>query len=372
MSQRRYRVAIVGGAGMWGKLYLKSAAEHEQVDAILVDSSPRRAEFADNLGVTEVFERLDDLLAQETPDVVCNILPVGVAHELVEQCARAGVRVISCEKPIAVELSTADRMVQTCREHGAAFGCGTAHWEVPFLRETAAWIAAGNIGEVTGVAIPGGLPVEVSGAGCVQLTQMRAATGCEVEWVEGHTLPPVEGYRAPEADELTMDCPAYGRMGLSGGVICEVPEPPVEGHLRCRVAVTGSNGQVFLQGPQNVFLVGVGAAVGPVWPDFTQAEPRHWNMGPMLQRLLDAVDSGAVEVPCSGHDYRQALEIAIAFKLSAASGGERVTLPLADRSHKILPHPYRRLGGDVAGYESIGYKGPPQVEGRPHRDASKS
>ena len=37
-------------------------------------------------------------LADEVPDVVCNILPVGIAHEYVIRCAEAGVRAISCEK----------------------------------------------------------------------------------------------------------------------------------------------------------------------------------------------------------------------------------------------------------------------------------
>jgi predicted dehydrogenase len=369
MNKRTYRVAIVGGAGMWGKLYLRAAAEHEQVVPILVDSSARREEFAESLDISEIYASLDELLAHETPDVVCNVVPVGTAHELVEKCARAGVRVISCEKPIAVELSTADRMVDICREHGAAFGCGTAYWEVPVLQQTAAWIAEGHIGDIVSVAIPGGLPVEVSGAGCVQLTMLRGVTGLDVEWVEGWTLPPVEGYRAPEADDLTMDCPAYGRIGLTGGIVCEVPVPPAE-HLYCRVAVTGTAGQVFLQGRQNVYIVGTGAAASPVWPDFVQAE-RRMSMGPMLQRLLDAVDSGALEVPCSGDDYRQALEIAVAFKLSASNGNQQVRLPLTDRSHKILPHPYRRLGGDVAGYDSIGYEGPPVAEQRTPRAKAK-
>ncbi|HCL31675.1 MAG TPA: hypothetical protein DIC52_25000 [Candidatus Latescibacteria bacterium] len=367
MSERRYRVAIVGGAGMWGKNYLRAAVENERVDTILVDSSSRRDEFAAEFEISEVFDGLDALLEKEIPDVVCNVLPVGIAHEFVEKCAKAGVCVISCEKPIAVELSTADCMVEICRQHGAAFGCATAHWEVPFLHETAAWIAAGNIGPITGVAIPGGLPVEVSGAGCVQLTQMRGVTGLEVEWVEGWTLPPVDGYRAPEADDLTLDCPAYGRLGLTGGIICEIPQPRGEERVRCRVSVTGTKGQVFVQGQGNVYLVGTGAETTPTWPDFTDQERRRRSMGPMLQRLLDAVDSGAIEVPCSGHDYRQALEIAIAFKLSASRGNERVALPLSERSHKILPHPYRRLGGDVAGYESIGYDGPPTAEQRPPR-----
>lgn len=364
----RLRVAIVGGAGMWGKHYLSAAADNERVHPILVDTSNRRQEFAAQNGVDEVYESLDEALADGAPDIVCNILPVGIAHRFVEQCAEAGVRAISCEKPIAVELETADRMVEACRSRGIPFGCGTAHWEVPHLHSTIDWIAEGNIGELTSAAIPGGLPVEVSGAGCVQLTMLRAITGREVEWVEGYTLPPVEGYNDPDADDLTMDVPAYGRLGLHGGLVCDIPKPAGEQRVRCRVSVTGSNGQVFVQGPHNVYLVGTGAEETPTFPDFAGG-PHTRSMPQRLQSLIDALDAGADDVPCSGHDYRQALEIAIAIKLSAADGNKRVSLPLADRTHKILPHPYRALGGDVAGYESIGYEGPPVVEGRTPRTA---
>lgn len=370
MGEGRVRAAIVGGAGMWGKHYLKAAAEHERVDAVLVDTSPRRAEFAETYGVEEVCESLDELLERETPDVVCNILPVGIAHQFVVRCAEAGVKVISCEKPIAVDLATADRMVEACRANGAAFGCGTAHWEIPHFHDTAAWIADGNIGQLTGAAIPGGLPVEVSGAGCVQLTMLRGLTGCDVEWVEGWTLPPVEGYNHPDADDLTMDVPAYGRLGLTGGVVCEIPPPRMEQHIRCRVAVRGTEGQVYAQGPANVYLQGSGAETTPVFPEFLQAEGEGWRgIAQRFESLIEALDAGDGQVPCSGHDYRQALEIAIAFKLSAANGHERVELPLKSRDHRILPHPYRALGGDVAGYESIGYEGPPEAERRTQRTA---
>ena len=87
-------------------------------------------------------------------------------------------------------------------------------------------------------------------------------------------------------------------------------------------------------------------------------------MAPRIQSLLDALDAGDGQVQCSGHDYRQALEAAIAIKQSAANGHERVFLPLADRSRKIFPHPYRMRGGDVAGYDSIGYESAPQVDRR--------
>ena len=363
-DSRRYRVAIVGGAGMWGRHYLTAAAEHEQCDAILVDTSDRRDEFAAHHNVTDVYSTLEELFAVEVPDVVCCILPVQVAPAMVLACVEAGVKVVSCEKPIAIELAEADRIVNTCRDKGVAFGCATAHWEVPLLDETAAWLASGEFGDITSVAIPGGLPVEVSGAGCVQLTQMRGLTGAEVEWVEGYELPSVGAYRAEEASDIEADCPAYGRLGLSNGVICEIPQPRDEMRIPCRVSVTTTQGRLFLQRPYPILLHGDGSSATPIYPDFLKEELPGRFMAPRLQGLLDAFDRGDGEVKCSGYDYRQALEIAIAVKLSAANGNERVTLPLSERAHKIYPHPYRMRGGDVAGYDSIGYESAPKVEQR--------
>ena len=80
-----------------------------------------------------------------------------------------------------------------------------------------------------------------------------------------------------------------------------------------------------------------------------------------VDRLVAACETGSSEVPCSSADYLRALEIAIALTHSAARGGERIELPLEDRSLKLYPHPYRLYGGDQAGWESIGYSGPPDI-----------
>ncbi|MDE2742060.1 MAG: hypothetical protein OXI58_10750, partial [Gemmatimonadota bacterium] len=64
----------------------------------------------------------------------------------------------------------------------------------------------------------------------------------------------------------------------------------------------------------------------------------------------------------SGDDYRHSLEVAIALVRSAHQGHERVSLPFADRTLKLYPHPYRLRGGDVAGWQSIGYDGPPTMD----------
>jgi len=380
----KYRAAVVGGAGMWGNKYLKAFAEHPDCEVILVDSArERRQPFVDHFGIQTVYDTVEEMLAAEVPDIVSAILPVDQAPAAVIACAQAGVKAVSCEKPIAVELSVADEMVRVCRESGTAFGCATAYWEMPFLPELSQWIADGNIGRIVSAAIPGGLPVEVAGAGCVQLTMLRLLTRMEVDWIEGWVNEPEDGYRAPEASDLETDCPAFGRLGLSnassarapvetpvetpGGIECEILEPRSELRTPCRVSVTCENGRVWLTQPEPVIIQGTGSKAAPVRPDFLDEERPRRSMRPAVERLVRAVEIGAVDVPCSGHDYRQALEIAIGIKLSAHSDHERVNLPLASRSHRIYPHPYRMRGGDVVGWESIGYEGPPEVEHRVRR-----
>jgi hypothetical protein len=150
-------------------------------------------------------------------------------------------------------------------------------------------------------------------------------------------------------------------LGLSGGIVCEIPVPRAEAEVSCRVWVEGEEGQAWLNAPLPTLVKGKGSESTPVYPDFLARE-RQRSFVAIAAQLLQASETGG-EVQCSGRDYRQALEIALALKLSARNGHERVQLPLEDRSLRIYPHAYRLQGGDVAGWESIGYEGPPEAEG---------
>ena len=362
---KKFRVAVVGGAGVWGRHYVRAYAEHPDCEIIaLVDRArDRRQTFADHFGVKTVYDTVDELLSREVPDIVSISLPVAFSGEAVIACAEAGVKAVSCEKPIAAELREADEMVRVCRERGTALGCSTIYWEFPHMLECAEWVKAGNIGRLTAAAIPGGLPVEMSGGACVQLVEMRLLTGMEVEWVEGWTLPAVPGHPwAPDVPEWERDRPGYGRLGLSGGIVCEILEPTPSKWSACRVSVTGEDGQVWLGHPRPVLVKGQGAASVPVYPDFFRDDPPPPHFTPAIERLMRACETGE-EAVCSGHDFRQVLEITIALSLSDHRGHERVPLPLEDRSLRIFPHPYRHMGGDIAGWESIGYRGPPGLPG---------
>ena len=247
MPAKKYRVAVVGGAGTWGRYYLRAYAQHPDCEVVaLVDRArDRRQAFADRYGVEMVCDTVDELLAREVPDIVSAIVPVSQNYPTMAACSEAGVKVASCEKPISAKLAEADAMVSVCRQHGTLLGCGQAALSTPYTPEVIDWIRAGHIGKLTRAAVPGGLPREMTGGGCVQLATILLLSGAEVEWVEGWTLPSEPGYVAPPGrPEIEADSPAYGRLGLSSGIVCEMPEPRPEQKVSCFVAAEGENGRV--------------------------------------------------------------------------------------------------------------------------------
>lgn len=131
---RKYRVAVVGGAGTWGRHYLRAYFNHPDCEIVaLVDRArDRRQAFADCHDIKVVYDTIDDLLAKDIPDIISLILPVAYNPDAVISCAEAGVKVVSCEKPIAVALTQADEMVRICRERGTVFGCGSVYSGVPY------------------------------------------------------------------------------------------------------------------------------------------------------------------------------------------------------------------------------------------------
>ena len=344
MNQRE--VAVVGGAGTWGSKYLAAYAAHPacRVVALVDAAGQRRADFARHYGIEVHCDRVEELLAKKVPDIVSAVVPVAANPGVVAACARAGVRVVSCEKPLAVSLDQADAMLEVCRAAGAVLSCGSVYSGVPYLKETLAWVRGGVLGKITGAAIPGGLPHEAAGGGCVQLTLLRLLTGLEAVWAEGWAGAPRPDWTwTPGTPPAEKDAPAWGRLGLAGGVDCDIAEPGQP--ASCLVSVEGDAGRLQLTGQGPLLVQGA----TPVKPDFAM---RPWDGDVFtlrIERLLRACDSGRDELD-SGRGYHQALEIALALKLSARQGHQRVGLPLADRSLRVVPYRYRMEGGDVAGF----------------------
>ena len=105
MAKGKYRAAIVGGAGSWGRNYTRAYAEHPgcEIIALVERAEDRGRVFAQHYDIPTVYSDIAELLADEVPDIVSAILPVAHTHDVVIACAEAGVKVVSCEKPIDFE-----------------------------------------------------------------------------------------------------------------------------------------------------------------------------------------------------------------------------------------------------------------------------
>ena len=195
-EERKLRVAVVGAAGTWGRFYLKAYNDHPDVDVIAIaDQAARRDDFAARFGIQHVYATVEELLAVHgAPDIVSAVVPVSQNFPVISACVEAGVRVVSCEKPIHWDLKQADAIVELCRGTHTLLACAQCHLSQPFGTEVFDWVAEGNIGEVTSACIPGGCPREISGGACPQLAAIRLLCGMEVSWVEGWVLPPEPTY----------------------------------------------------------------------------------------------------------------------------------------------------------------------------------
>ena len=112
-----FGVGIVG-AGMIGTVHARELGGVEGAELVAI-AEPREGagrELAEAHGVAW-HPNEQDLLAREDVDVVILCMPSGLHPDGAVAAARAGKHVIT-EKPMAITLEGADRMVEACREAG--------------------------------------------------------------------------------------------------------------------------------------------------------------------------------------------------------------------------------------------------------------
>ncbi len=88
-----------------------------------------------------------EMLEKEELDIVCVLVPASLHRRVVQVCAEAGVHVF-CEKPIAITLSDAERMVAMCEFHRVKFFYGASYRFLPAIQRARELINSGTIGDV--------------------------------------------------------------------------------------------------------------------------------------------------------------------------------------------------------------------------------
>ena len=343
MSEIKHQVAIIG-CGRMGQIYADAYTTYPdtEVVAIVESNADRRAVVGERFGVTALYADVEGMLKDLVPDIAAVVTPVKYMKEAVVACAEAGVKGISVDKPIAAVLADADAMVDACASRGIVFGGGNLQRAMPEVQEAARRIGTGELGELTGASVHG-WGGEISGGGCQHISVLRLLTGAEIDEVVAWGMP-AEALEQEDDSGLII----HGRFHLTSGLEC-----PVFGtSTPCRgVDVWTAEALVRWDwGPPEIYkgydADGARIAIDPGYAPYEWSE--YGYLTGSIRSFLAAVETGS-QLWISGHDLRQALEAAIAAKLSARLGSAPVELPLADRSLSLHPRLYRWAGGDVSG-----------------------
>ena len=361
LQNKKLRVAIIG-CGRMGQYYAEvyRRLPRTALTAIAEWNDERRPIVGKRFGVKALYKDVNAMLEEVVPNLAAVITPTKYMKEAVIRCAEAGVQGVSTDKPIAAKLSDADEMVSACEKNGVIFAGGNlqrAKWEV---QHAAKRLHSGELGKIVGAAVHG-FGGQISGGGCQHLSVLRLLTGAEVDEVIAWGSPP-EALQQDNDVGLNI----HGRLRLSTGIDCPVfgleqkygsrrNRSGVDVWTRDALVSWGWGAPKIFQGRD---LRGARKEIDPQYPPFPWADVlkdpplRETDdyLVSSIQSFIKAVEKGSDgELFVSGHDLRQALEIAIACKQSAVLGNRPVKLPLEDRSLTLLPSPYRWLGGDQTG-----------------------
>ncbi len=347
MSTAKHRVAIIG-CGSHGEYVARTYAAFPETEIVAVaEHNPeRRKTMGERFGVRALYPDVHALLEDEVPDIAVAVTPCKYYKEVVIACAEAGVKGVSTDKPLAAVLADADEMVEVCRARGVVYGGGTMQRAAYEVQEAARRLRAGEFGALHEACVRR-LGSEISGGGCQAISVLRLLADAEIEEVMAWAAP--EGGMAE--DMLTPDRDVgwifSGRFRLGNGMEC-----PVLGNAQGGVEVWSEDSLVRWDWePPEIFKgFGPDGARRRIDPGY-ESQPYNEFVSSSIgaaRSFVKAVETGS-EPWVTGHDMRQALEVAIACVRSARLGSVPVKLPLEDRSLRLYPSPYRWKGGDAVG-----------------------
>jgi len=363
MTQRRDLGIAIVGAGRIGALRARLAAGHPAVGflAIADKEAARARDLAQKVGAA--FHSGDNLQAMSRPEVDAVIVATseGEHTAAVLQALERG-KAVLVEKPIALELAEADRIVAEVARRNADLRVGYSRRYKERYLIAKEQVLQGRIGRIVGAAArvfnsraqalamlkrnPGATPVVDALTYYVDLVNwlLEGARVAEVFARGQKGVLKAAGY---DTHDVSWAILTYGDGAVVNlGVSYALPEKyPALGHA-ARVEVLGTDGVMILDDDHTDQVMYTDKGMPHVYlPDhavnmvFLQSgTPGDWAMGelwgPIANETRAWLDHLALGKPCAlatAREARHTLEVTLAIERSAASG-KPIALPLA--SHK--------------------------------------
>lgn len=268
-----------------------------------------------------------EMLASEKLDIV-GVASFASSHaELVVACAESGVRAIFCEKPIATRLADAERMLAACRQSGSLLVINHNRRFHPQFRELQRRIAAGELGELTGVWLQWGTG-RLGNVGTHFIDAAMMLTGRVVRAVSA-TLD-LTGRPDCRGSEF-HDPGGWAMLRLDGGLM---------GHVHAPDNPTGP-AEIVVQGTLGRARVAGGVAEIETWKSGREvlansSTEAGSSMDQAVREIVGWLDNGT-PVCCSAEESLRTLEVIVACHASHARQATWIELPLVgvDRDREV-------------------------------------
>lgn len=334
------KICLVG-AGRAGMVHARNFQDHVPQASLvaIVDADLALAEKrAKELGVARFFSDIHQALDRVEMDAVCITTPTFTHADIAIAAAKAG-KHIFCEKPMALSLDEADRMIQAAQTAGVKLQIGFMRRFDPAFLAAKEKIEAGVIGEPMIVKSTGrgpGLPPRwacdprtsngmLAEVNSHDFDSMRWLMGSEVArvYAEGAT------FKCPDLKEEFPDFYDNAVVAIrfqNGGLGLLDGSCPVDYGYDARMEILGTAGVILVGELRDVAVTtctkgtGVVASTFPSWRNrFREAyiaEARHFVECILQDR----------EPLVTGQDGKKAIEVVLAANESIRSG-RPISLP---------------------------------------------
>ncbi|HAA76043.1 TPA: hypothetical protein DCE37_13090 [Candidatus Latescibacteria bacterium] len=312
---------------------------HPRVDLIAGSSrDPGRRERFEQRTNARTYELWSDLLEKESFDIVSVATYTPYHAEITLACVDAGVKAVYCEKPIAVTIDDADRMVEACDKAGVLLVLNHQKRFNGNHRKLRDLIASGDLGELTSCNLQWGNG-RLGNVGTHMIDGLIMLTGRKIERVSAHL--DLAGKPDCRGDAFT-DPGGWGTLIMEGGLHVTVdagdyattpPSISINGTLG-RVIATPLEATVEMYGHANQ-LQGIVERERSVesWP--TTKTPSGMDIA--VDEIVQHLD-GTAPFPYPSEEGRHTFEAIVAMHASHHKDGHFVDFPLRgdDRTHEVM------------------------------------
>jgi predicted dehydrogenase len=333
-----YRAAVIGCGGIsrpHAQAYLDSP------EVTLVAAADLRQDacegFGAQFGVEKLYDDAATMIGEEHPDIVSVCTPPAAHAVVAEIACRGGARAVISEKPMAMNLAEADRMLAAAQAAGTMLLVNHQRRYADRFLEARRLIEIGAIGEITQITGMCCFDVLASGTHLVDIVRFLVG-GKPVHSVFGAVDMSPYGFFVPEFVERgtfeghPIETSAMAILVFEDGMRAhlEIGELARPGY--CRLLIDGTDGRMEVGGEgweggvDSIAALRYRTGDGP-WVDVSVMDDFQACFTRSVGRLVEVLDSGG-EHPLNADSARADLEILMAIYESARRR-QLVRLPLA-------------------------------------------